>query len=158
MESIGQLAAGIAHEINTPTQYVGDNTRFISDAFTDINSVLEKYHQLFELVRRGKVSDEMIKEVSDEIENADLEYLTKEIPNAIEQSLEGVSRIAKIVQSMKIFAHPGTTEKKVADLNQAIESTITVAKNENMSLMLKQTSTKPCPWCRVFWEKLIRLF
>lgn len=112
LESIGQLAAGIAHEINTPTQYVGDNTRFIGDAFTDINAVLEKYHELFESAREGKVNEEIIKEVEKEVEDADLEYLTDEVPKAIQQSLEGVSRIAKIVQSMKDFAHPGTTEKQ----------------------------------------------
>ncbi len=130
MESIGQLAAGIAHEINTPTQYVSDNTRFIGDAFTDLNLVLEKYHRLFESVRAGKVEREIIDEVAEELEKADLEYLTEEIPNAIKQSLEGVMRIAKIVQSMKDFAHPGSSEKKLADLNKAIESTITVARNE----------------------------
>ncbi|MBS1792410.1 MAG: PAS domain S-box protein [Acidobacteria bacterium] len=130
LESIGQLAAGIAHEINTPTQYVGDNARFIRDAFTDINVVLDKYHQLFEMVKNKNISEKIIEEIADEIENADLEYLVEEIPNAIRQSLEGVSRIAKIVQSMKDFAHPGTSEKKAADLNKAIESTITVARNE----------------------------
>lgn len=130
LESIGQLAAGIAHEINTPTQYVGDNSRFIRDAFTDINLVLEKYAELLEAARTGEVSPDFITSVEEELEFADLEYLIAEVPNAIQQSLEGVSRIAKIVQSMKDFAHPGSTEKKAVDLNKAIESTVTVARNE----------------------------
>lgn len=130
MESIGQLAAGIAHEINTPTQYVSDNTRFIRDSFMDINTVLEKYDQLLSAVEAGQITPELISQVRQEARNVDLEYLSEEIPHAIEQSLEGVSRIAKIVQSMKDFAHPGTNEKKAIDLNRAIESTITVARNE----------------------------
>lgn len=130
MESIGQLAAGIAHEINTPTQYVGDNTRFILDAFNDFNSVLEKYGELFESAQSGDIKPELISEISEEIKNSDLEYLLEEIPNALRQSLDGVSRIAKIVQSMKDFAHPDSREKQSADINRAIESTITVARNE----------------------------
>lgn len=130
LESIGQLAAGIAHEINTPTQYVGDNARFLRDAFADINRVLAKYDELFQKARTNSVNHEIIEEVKREIKDADLEYLIEEVPSAVQQSLEGVSRIAKIVQSMKDFAHPGTKEKTAVDLNKAIESTITVARNE----------------------------
>ncbi|MEK7722894.1 MAG: ATP-binding protein, partial [Acidobacteriota bacterium] len=130
LESIGQLAAGIAHEINTPTQYVGDNTRFIRDSFTDINRILEKYDELFQNAKIGNINNEILDEIKKEIADADLEYLIEEVPNAIQQSLEGVSRIAKIVQSMKDFAHPGVKEKQTVDLNRAIESTLTVARNE----------------------------
>lgn len=130
LESIGQLAAGIAHEINTPTQYVGDNTRFIRDAFDDIQTVLNEYGDFLEQAREDRVTKESIARVAGEIAKADLEYLTEEVPRAIQQSLEGVGRIAKIVQSMKDFAHPGSSEKAAADLNKAIESTITVARNE----------------------------
>lgn len=130
LESIGQLAAGIAHEINTPTQYVGDNTRFIRDAFEDLNGVLEKYDQLLEAARNSSITPELIADIEKEIEDADLEYIIEETPNAVNQSLEGISRIAQIVQSMKDFAHPGSTDKAMADINKAIESTVTVARNE----------------------------
>jgi PAS domain S-box-containing protein len=130
MESIGQLAAGIAHEINTPTQYIGDNTRFLQDAFTDVNQLLQKYEKLLEAAKANAITPELLAELESAAQTADLEYLTAEIPKAIQQSLEGVERVAQIVCAMKDFSHPGTEEKTSIDLNRAIESTITVARNE----------------------------
>jgi PAS domain S-box-containing protein len=130
LKSIGQLAAGIAHEINTPTQYVGDNTRFLQDALQDIMDVLGLYGQLLEAAKSDSITPDLIGRVEDGIETADVEYLTQEIPTAIEQTLEGVDRIGKIVRAMKEFSHPGQEEKTPIDINNAIESTITVARNE----------------------------
>lgn len=130
LKSIGQLAAGIAHEINTPTQYVGDNTRFLQDAFQDIIHVLHTYNELFEAVKADGVSAGLIQRVAENIEAADVEYLSEEIPTAIEHTLEGVDRIAKIVRAMKEFSHPGQEDKTAIDINKTIESTITVARNE----------------------------
>ena len=130
LESIGQLAAGIAHEINTPTQYVGDNTRFLQDAFGDFIQVLEKYAELFKMVESGNVEKDFLLELGQQLEDADVDYLLEEIPTAIKQSLEGTDRIAKIVLAMKEFSHPGTAEKTEIDINKAIESTATVARNE----------------------------
>ena len=130
LESIGQLAAGIAHEINTPTQYVGDNTRFLQDAFGDLQKVLIKHGELLESVKSGNPTETLIHDVESVLEEADLSYLNQEIPKAIEQALEGVERVAKIVSSMKEFSHPGSGEKTAHDINRALESTITVARNE----------------------------
>ncbi len=130
LESIGQLAAGIAHEINTPTQYVGDNTRFLNDAFDDIQSVLKSYSKLLEMVKNDARYQALVEELQEVLEDADLEYLEEEIPVAIGQSLEGVDRVTKIVRSMKEFSHPGMDEKTPINLNNAIQSTITVARNE----------------------------
>ena len=130
LKSIGQLAAGIAHEINTPTQYVGDNTRFLQDAFDDIVQILSLYAQLLEAVKSDTLTCELVGRLEDSIEEADVDYLLEEIPPAIEQTLEGVERIGKIVRAMKEFSHPGQEEKSAIDINKAIESTITVARNE----------------------------
>jgi PAS domain S-box-containing protein len=130
LKSIGQLAAGIAHEINTPTQYVGDNSRFLQDAFQDIIQVLSSYEQLLHAVKSDTVTADLIGKLEDVIEEADAQYLIEEIPTAIEHTLEGVGRIAKIVRAMKEFSHPGQEEKTPIDINKSIESTITVARNE----------------------------
>jgi PAS domain S-box-containing protein len=130
LESIGQLAAGIAHEINTPIQYVGDNTRFLNEAFKDLFTLLEKCKDLLEANKSGEVTGDLLEQVETAAREADLDYLVDEIPTAISQSLEGVERVAKIVRAMKDFSHPGTAEKQAVDLNKAIENTITVARNE----------------------------
>jgi PAS domain S-box-containing protein len=130
LESIGQLAAGIAHEINTPTQYVSDNTRFLQDAFEDLIGVQQKYFQLAEACRAGSATDHLLTEVEALAKQADVDFLTQEIPKALGQALEGTERISKVVQSMKDFAHPGASVMQPCDLNKSIESTITVACGE----------------------------
>jgi len=130
LESVGQLAAGIAHEINTPTQYVGDNTRFFKEAFGNLQSALRAYGRLFAACREGSVTSEMLRQTESEIQAADLEYLSEEIPKAIGQTLDGVERVATIVRAMKEFSHPGTREKTPIDIHKAIASTLIVCRNE----------------------------
>jgi PAS domain S-box-containing protein len=130
LESIGHLAAGIAHEINTPTQFVGDNVRFLSDSFSDLAAVLDRHRALLLSVKSGTCTPDLIEACEAEARRVDLDYLTEEVPKAIAQSSEGIIRIATIVRAMKEFAHPGNDEKACVDLNKAIESTVTVARNE----------------------------
>ncbi len=130
LESIGQLAAGVAHEINSPTQYVLVNTRFLQDSFLTFIGMLEKHDKFLAVCRTKAVLPTLTAELDTALQEADLGYLSEEIPKALQQSLEGIERIAQIVQSMKDFAHPGSPEKQLEDLNRAIESTITVASSE----------------------------
>jgi PAS domain S-box-containing protein len=130
LESIGQLAAGIAHEINTPTQYVGDNIHFLDEAFAGMITLTGKYRELLDAAKTGEVTKGIIEEVEETIEKTDIEYLSDEIPKAIQQSLEGVERVTGIVRAMKEFSHPGTKEKELVDINKAIENTLTVSRNE----------------------------
>ena len=130
MEAIGQLAAGIAHEINTPTQFVGDNIRFCQDAFDDLIDIIKIYKELLEAFKSGSLTEERIQGAEDRIADFDLDYLEEEIPIAIQHTLKGVGRITKIVQAMKIFAHPGGEEKEPVDINREIEKTIIISRNE----------------------------
>ena len=130
LEGIGQLAAGIAHEINTPMQYVGDNTRFLEDSFTDLMTLLQQYGRLHEQAEKGHVDPETVAAIRTIIDEADVAYLGEEIPQAIQQSLEGVTRVTKIVRAMREFSHPGVEEKAAVDINTSIESTVTICRNE----------------------------
>lgn len=130
MESIGHLAAGIAHEINTPAQFVNDNLQFLQGSFASIQEVLELYAQVIQALPEGSIDSHLLDRVNATVTEADLEYATEEIPKALQQSLDGAARVANIVRAMNDFSHPGTGEKKPIDLNKAIESTITVARNE----------------------------
>jgi len=130
LESIGQLAAGIAHEINTPMQYIGDNTRFVKDAFDPIRRVLKFQAELVAAVKANAVTPQLLARSEGITAASDLDYFCEEIPSALDQTLEGVARVSKIVQAMKEFSHPGGKDKTPSNLNKAIESTVTVAHNE----------------------------
>ena len=130
LEAIGSLAAGVAHEINTPTQYVGNNLLFIKKEFGSIIQLLEKNQQLLNRAQPCESMVDLIIELHQEEKDANLNYLTAEIPRAIDESLEGIGRVTKIVQAIKEFSHPSMDEKTPVDLNRAIDTTITVSHNE----------------------------
>ncbi len=130
MQAIGQLASGIAHEINTPTQYIGDNARFLQGAFANVGSLLDDFDRLLQAAWADGVTDEMLKEMEAKVRRADLGYLTHEIPQAIQQSLEGVEHVANIVGAMKEFSCPGNGEQQKVDLNHVIKGAVTLCQSE----------------------------
>lgn len=123
LEAIGQLAAGIAHEINTPVQFVSDNMRFLKDAFQNMLPLVQACRGLV----RGDQTEGRANELFDRI---DLSFLEQELPQAIDQSLDGLERVAHIVRSLKAFAHPGGENMVLTDVNKTLESTVTVSRNE----------------------------
>ncbi len=130
LESLGRLAAGIAHEINTPIQYIGDNARFLEVAFKRLDGILDKSKQLVDGFKDGVGLDQLIEEVDKSISASKMEYMRQEIPFAIEESIGGVNQVASIVRAMKQFSHPGNKDKSLNNLNEALVSTINVARNE----------------------------
>jgi len=128
LASIGTLAAGIAHEINTPTQFVSDNLSFLQDAFQAILALVQTVDEAQgQAVSQPK---EAWAQVQTALKACDLDFFRNEIPGALQQSLEGMERVAHIVRSMKEFSHPGKGGKQAVDLNRNILSTITVCRNE----------------------------
>ncbi len=143
LEAIGQLAAGIAHEINTPIQYVGDNTRFLQESFFEITALFDQYRGILEAAKVGGVRADQLVELASVEAATDWDYLSKEIPRAIYESLGGIARVAEIVRAMREFSHPDIVEKVATDLNRAIENTITVTRNEWKYVAEVQTELDP---------------
>lgn len=156
LESIGQLAAGIAHEINTPTQYVSDNVRFLQDALRDLLRAWNSLEQLLLESGAGTAVKERLLEIR---ELADIDYLFDQIPSAISQSLDGLQRVATIVRAMKEFSHPNSTEKTAVDLNRALESTINISRNEWKYVAEMETDLDPSlPVVHCFAGELNQVF
>jgi len=130
LEAIGQLAAGIAHEINTPAQYVGNNVQFIKTAFEDILAVCGQTRRFMQAAKDAPPTSADVEALAALMAERDIDYLEAEVPGAIAQTLEGVERISTIVRSVKQFAHPGAAVMAPADLNEAMRSTVTVSRNE----------------------------
>lgn len=130
LESVGRLAAGIAHEINTPIQYVGDSAHFLKSAVADLQQLTEVYRAAVESLIRGE-SPEAVQENLTKFETlVDKQFIDVEIPQAFARTLEGVERVTSIVRAMKELAHPDEQEHSPADINHAIETTLLVARNE----------------------------
>lgn len=130
LEAIGQLAAGIAHEINTPMQYIGDNVRFLQQAFEDIREYLNSCQKFLAKAEQGTISADLINQVTQTSDALEVDYLLDEIPEAIEQSLDGIERVNKLILAMKDFSHPRIKDRAWADINRGIEGTVTISRNE----------------------------
>ncbi len=145
LESIGELASGIAHEINTPVQYIGDSVHFVQEAFEDVAAVMETKDELVRQCRDEGSHGDLLKTIEETSDDADLEFVMRELPKACARALDGTDRVATIVRAMKQFSHPGSEGKTAVDLNQSLENTITVAKNEWKYVAEIETDFEPLP-------------
>jgi two-component system NtrC family sensor kinase len=127
---LGTLAAGVAHEINTPVQFVGDSMRFLREAMHDLLLLFEKVQALRHAALAGTPLEQTAREATEAEESADLAYLRENVPKAFERCTDGLDRVATIVRSLKDFAHPAEQEMSAADLNQVVQGTLAIAANE----------------------------
>jgi PAS domain S-box-containing protein len=130
MALLGTLAAGIAHEINTPIQFVGDSIQFLSDATTALLGLIGTLQGLHNAAADGQPLAAMVDAARGAEEEVDLAYLRESLPPAFERCIGGLDQISRIVHSLKDFAHPSDTRKAPADLNRIVENAVTIARNE----------------------------
>jgi PAS domain S-box-containing protein len=133
LQTLGSLVAGIAHEINTPIQFISDNINFLSDSFKEVFGLMEVYRNLKDAAADNSLlesSGEHLKKVAEAEAKADIEFLAEEIPQAITQSLEGMDRVLTIVNAMRGFSHIDERRKAPSDLNKAIQSSLIILRNE----------------------------
>jgi signal transduction histidine kinase len=130
LESVGQLAAGIAHEVNTPAQFVSNNISFFRESMEDVMRLIDSYESIVTIAQERALASGEVTELEQLRDEVDWVYLKEEIPKAILQSQDGVDRISKIVRAMKEFSHPGKREKIPKNLNEIIDTTVIIARNE----------------------------
>jgi PAS domain S-box-containing protein len=149
--AIGELSAGIAHEINTPVQFIGSNISFLKESFDDILALLKSYQNLAEAVQGDEKYKEMIEQLQELEEDVDLEYLEEETPTAFAQTVHGVERVTELVQGLKGFAHSGTEDHKSgADINDIVKNALMVCKNTYKYIAELKTSFEELPSVKVF--------
>jgi two-component system, NtrC family, sensor kinase len=145
LESVGRLAAGLAHEINTPIQYVGDSVHFLRTAHTELSALLTTHRAILREISDLPRAAELIAKVKELESTSDFEFLCNEIPRAIERTLDGADRVAALVRAMKEFAYPDAIEQSPADLNHALTTTLTVSRSEHKQAAKVQTDFGEMP-------------
>lgn len=131
LESVGRLAAGVAHEINTPLQYVGSNIAFLQDVMSDLLTVGDLYGTIVKATKDGvPVARDQHAALVEAWDRLDYAYLSKEVPRAIDQAHTGVRTVSEILRAMRVFSHGGSASGSLVQLNTCIEATITVANSE----------------------------
>ncbi|MEO7733491.1 MAG: ATP-binding protein [Kofleriaceae bacterium] len=131
LESVGRLASGVAHEINTPVQFVNDSCAFLESATAEVFDVVTGYRELLTALDRGALDGATALARGRALDSEhDVDYLAEHIPIAIQRALLGLQRVTAIVRAMKEFAYPDRKDQTPSDLNRAITSTLTVARNE----------------------------
>jgi len=158
LQSVGQLAAGIAHEINTPVQYVSDSIHFLAESFKDTQGLIARHRQAEAELPPSSMHEELRRKMRDAEEAVDLQYIQQNAPTAFSRAQEGLSRIATIVSAMKEFAHPDQREKSLADLNRALRATLIIARSEYKDVADVETELGELPFVPCYLGDLNQVF
>ncbi|OGR19614.1 MAG: hypothetical protein A2X81_18830 [Desulfobacterales bacterium GWB2_56_26] len=151
LESIGELAAGIAHEINTPIQFIGSNISFLKDSFNDLQQVIQAYAKLRETVRTVSDFAGIIEDIDQLEEDVDIAYLAEEAPKAFGQTMDGIERVTKLVLGLKGFARSGVGENKSeSDINEIIANSLIVCHNAYKYVAELETAYGVLPSIKIY--------
>jgi signal transduction histidine kinase len=145
LQAVGRLAAGIAHEINTPVQFVADSVTFLKDASHDLLKLSQQQRTLLLRATQGEDAASILAALQSAEQEADAAFLKEELPASCDRVLDGVERITAIVRSVKEFAHPDERTRAPMDLNHAIETTLTIAAHEYRMAADVETDLAPLP-------------
>jgi signal transduction histidine kinase len=144
LESIGQLAAGVAHEINTPMQYIGDNVNFLSTAFLGMLPLLQTLREALASAAEPEWASVRTRLMADQ-KKIKWGFILDQIPKALTESTDGIGHVSRIVQAMKAFAYQDQGEKIHVDLNRTLQDTLTVAQNEYKTVAAVETDFGALP-------------
>ncbi len=145
LQSVGALAAGIAHEINTPMQFVSDSVYFLKTAIEELNVLWPELSQLSQQAEFGEDPNGVIERIGAAMSQIGVEQLAVDANQSAERALDGIRRVTKIIRAMREFAHPDNGEHTKVDINNAIETTLTVCRNVYKEIAKVETDLGPLP-------------
>ena len=159
MEAIGQLASGIAHEINTPMQYISSNLSFVGQGLSELDALLVGLMKLTDSVKDGEELPPDLRSLLSIASDMELDFVRERLPQAVEDAVVGTERVSEIVQALREAAHPGTGKKVGSNINHILHNAAIVSRNSwKYHSELVEDYDESCPLVPVFVGELSQTF